>query len=113
MDDDVYDDVVFVVVRSQSPPPPPSTFAILIAGGFAGIAYWAVGIPIIADVLKSRYQTAPIGKYPGGYVDVYRSLIREDGYAGLFKGFRPAMMRAIPASMARSIGMEVTRRILE
>jgi solute carrier family 25 carnitine/acylcarnitine transporter 20/29 len=28
----------------------PSALAILIAGGFAGMAYWAVGIPIIADV---------------------------------------------------------------
>lgn len=31
--------------------------AILLAGGFAGIANWSVCIP--ADVLKSRLQTAP------------------------------------------------------
>jgi solute carrier family 25 carnitine/acylcarnitine transporter 20/29 len=72
-----------------------------------------VGVPIVADVLKSRYQTSHLGIYPGGYVDVYAALVREEGYAGLFKGFRPAMMRAIPASMARSIGMEVTRKMLE
>lgn len=39
--------------------------ATLIAGGFAGIANWAVCIP--ADVLKSRLQTAPEGKYPDGW----------------------------------------------
>lgn len=33
--------------------------AILLAGGFAGIANWSVCIP--ADVLKSRLQTAPEG----------------------------------------------------
>lgn len=34
------------------------------AGGLAGIANWSVCIP--PDVLKSRLQTAPEGKYPGG-----------------------------------------------
>jgi solute carrier family 25 carnitine/acylcarnitine transporter 20/29 len=104
------DDAAAASSRSRSQP---SALAILIAGGFAGMAYWAAIIPIIADVLKSRYQAAPLDKYPGGYAEVYRTLIREDGYAGLFRGYRPAMMRAIPASMARSVGMEVTRFFLE
>lgn len=36
----------------------------LVAGGLAGIANWSICIP--PDVLKSRLQTAPEGKYPEG-----------------------------------------------
>lgn len=91
-----------------------SLVAIITAGGLAGMAYWSVGIPIIADVLKSRYQTAPPGRYTG-YRQVYQTLVNEKpaGYAGLFKGYKPAIVRAIPASMARSLGMEITRKVLE
>jgi solute carrier family 25 carnitine/acylcarnitine transporter 20/29 len=92
---------------------PLSPVAVLIAGGIAGVAYWACVVPIIADVIKSRIQTAPPGSYPRGYADVYASVVKEGGHAGLFRGFVPAVMRAIPASMARSLGMEVTRKILE
>lgn len=86
-----------------------SPIAVLTAGGLAGMACWAVGIP--PDVLKSRYQTAPEGKYSGLY-DVYKQLIKEEGYGGLFKGLRPAMIRAFPANAACFFGMEVSRKAL-
>eukprot|EP00581_Thalassiosira_minuscula_P001838 CAMPEP_0183746516 /NCGR_PEP_ID=MMETSP0737-20130205/66786_1 /TAXON_ID=385413 /ORGANISM="Thalassiosira miniscula, Strain CCMP1093" /LENGTH=341 /DNA_ID=CAMNT_0025982213 /DNA_START=2765 /DNA_END=3790 /DNA_ORIENTATION=- len=86
-----------------------SPVAVLTAGGLAGMACWTVGIP--ADVIKSRYQTAPEGKY-SGIVDVYRALIKEEGYAGLFTGIRPALIRAFPANAACFLGMEVTRKVL-
>jgi len=86
-----------------------SPVAVLTAGGLAGMACWTVGIP--ADVIKSRYQTAPEGKY-GGIADVYRALIKEEGYAGLFTGIRPALIRAFPANAACFLGMELTRKFL-
>ncbi|KAL3779666.1 hypothetical protein ACHAW5_008687 [Stephanodiscus triporus] len=86
--------------------------AVTVAGGLAGMAYWSVGITIVADVVKSRYQTAPLGEYER-YADVYRALVKEGGYAGLFRGLRPAILRAIPASMACFLGMEATRKVLE
>lgn len=86
-----------------------SVGAVLSAGGFAGMACWTVGIP--ADVIKSRYQTAPEGRY-NGLADVYRTLIREEGYAGLFRGIRPALIRAFPANAACFLGMEVTKKML-
>ncbi len=83
--------------------------AVVTAGGLAGMACWTVGIPF--DVIKSRYQTAPEGKYKG-IVDVYRALIKEEGYAGLFRGLRPALMRAFPANAACFLGVELSKKSL-
>lgn len=83
--------------------------AVLSAGGFAGMACWAVAMP--ADVLKSRFQTAPEGKYSSVY-DVYKHLMKEEGFTALFNGIRPAMIRAFPANAACFFGMEVARKAL-
>jgi solute carrier family 25 carnitine/acylcarnitine transporter 20/29 len=86
--------------------------AVLVAGGLAGMAYWAIGVTVVADVVKSRYQTAPTGMY-AGYADVYRALVRDGGYAGLFRGGRPAILLALPASMTCFLGVELTRKLFE
>ena len=67
-----------------------SPLAVMTAGGFAGMACW--GSSIMPDNLKSRFQTAPEGKYRG-VADVYRDVVRKEGYGALFTGFRPAMIR--------------------
>jgi solute carrier family 25 carnitine/acylcarnitine transporter 20/29 len=85
-----------------------SPVAVMTAGGFAGMACW--GVSIAPDVLKSRYQTAPEGKYKSVF-DVYSTLVKEEGYGALFTGFRPAMIRAFPANAACFLGMEVARKI--
>ncbi|KAG7361814.1 mitochondrial carrier protein [Nitzschia inconspicua] len=85
-----------------------SPLAVMTAGGFAGMACWGVSIP--PDVLKSRFQTAPEGKYNGVF-DVYKTLVRTEGYGALFTGFRPAMIRAFPANAACFLGMEVGRKV--
>ncbi|CAK5066794.1 unnamed protein product [Meloidogyne enterolobii] len=78
----------------------------LMAGGFAGIANWSVCIP--ADVMKSRLQTAPEGKYPDGIRGVFREIMREEGPRALFRGFAPVMLRAFPANAACFSGLELT-----
>jgi len=83
-----------------------SPVATLMAGGLAGIANWSVCIP--ADVLKSRLQTAPEGKYPDGIRGVLREILREEGPKALFKGFTPVMLRAFPANAACFFGFELT-----
>ncbi|XP_026538460.1 mitochondrial carnitine/acylcarnitine carrier protein [Notechis scutatus] len=83
---------------------------ILFAGGMAGIFNWAVGIP--PDVLKSRFQTAPPGKYPNGFRDVLRELVREEGVLSLYKGFTAVMIRAFPANAACFLGFEVAMKFL-
>ncbi|XP_060714770.1 mitochondrial carnitine/acylcarnitine carrier protein [Tachysurus vachellii] len=84
--------------------------SVLFAGGMAGIFNWAVAIP--PDVLKSRFQTAPEGKYPNGFRDVLRELIREEGVASLYKGFNAVMLRAFPANAACFLGFEVAMKFL-
>jgi solute carrier family 25 carnitine/acylcarnitine transporter 20/29 len=86
-----------------------SPLAVLTAGGLAGMANWAVAIP--PDVLKSKYQTASPGTYNGIY-DVFQEVIREEGYSGLFRGLRPALIRAFPANAACFFGMELSRSLL-
>ncbi|CAM9233893.1 unnamed protein product [Chrysoparadoxa australica] len=87
-----------------------SAAAILTAGGVAGMANWAVAIP--ADVIKSRLQTAPEGKYTG-FLSVYRTLMKEEGAQALFRGFGPAMLRAFPANAACFFGVDIAKRVLE
>ena len=72
-----------------------STVAILSAGGFAGMACWAVCMPF--DVLKSRQQAAT-RSVPA--MDILRDLLRTEGWPALFRGLRPAMVRAFPANAA-------------
>jgi solute carrier family 25 (mitochondrial carnitine/acylcarnitine transporter), member 20/29 len=87
-----------------------SPLAVLTAGGLAGMACWTVSIPF--DVLKSRFQSAPDGTYPGGARDVLKRLLREEGPGALVTGIKPALLRAFPANAACFLGMEVSRKFL-
>ncbi|KFD63221.1 hypothetical protein M514_24598 [Trichuris suis] len=82
----------------------------LLAGGLAGIANWAVCLP--QDVLKSRLQIAPAGRYPNGVRDVARELIKEEGFTAFYKGFTPVMLRAFPANAACFLGYEIAMKLL-
>lgn len=84
--------------------------AIILAGGTAGVAMWALAIP--PDVLKSRIQCAPTGTY-SGFLDCARKTIAQDGVRVLWKGFGPAMARAFPANAATFLGVEASRNIMD
>lgn len=107
---------------SKAPAPPLSVPAIMAAGGGAGIAMWSLGIPpdvsfflsvssaaiifdthssffFILQTIKSRLQSAPQGTYTG-FMDCARKLIAHDGVTALWKGFGPAMARAVPANVS-------------
>ncbi|XP_012247705.1 congested-like trachea protein isoform X1 [Bombus impatiens] len=82
----------------------------IVAGGFAGIANWIVGMP--PDVLKSRLQSAPDGTYKNGIRDVFVVLMKEEGPKALYKGCVPVMLRAFPANAACFLGFEVAIKFL-
>jgi len=90
---------------------PQNSLGIMIAGGLAGFANWIVAIP--ADVLKSRFQIAPEGTYPGGLRQVSSELIQKEGIASLYKGLGPALGRAVPGNAACFLGVETSRKLLD
>lgn len=75
----------------------PTTATTFMAGGFAGMANWAAMLPI--DTVKSRFQTAPEGKYTG-VLQVAKEIAAKEGVAGFYRGFTPVMVRAFPANAA-------------
>ncbi|KAJ1731665.1 carnitine transporter [Coemansia sp. Benny D160-2] len=86
-----------------------SPLAIVTAGGLAGMANWAVAIP--PDVLKSRLQTAPEGKY-SGVRQVFVEMMRTEGAGALFRGMGPALLRAFPANAACFLGVELSLQFM-
>ncbi|KAJ2497210.1 carnitine transporter [Coemansia sp. RSA 1972] len=86
-----------------------SPVAIVTAGGLAGMANWAVAIP--PDVLKSRLQTAPDGKYTG-VRQVFIEMMRTEGAGALFRGMGPALLRAFPANAACFLGVEMSLQFM-
>lgn len=87
-----------------------SLLSTIIAGGFAGIANWVIGMP--PDVLKSRLQTAPEGTYKRGIREVFVKLLKEDGALALYRGVVPVMLRAFPANAACFLGFEMAMKFL-
>ncbi|XP_043476003.1 congested-like trachea protein [Leptopilina heterotoma] len=87
-----------------------SLLSTIIAGGFAGVANWIIGMP--PDVLKSRLQTAPEGTYTRGIREVFVKLIKEDGALALYRGVVPVMLRAFPANAACFLGFEMAMKFL-
>lgn len=75
----------------------------LFAGGMAGIFNWSVAIPM--DVVKSRLQAAPEGKYKGA-ADVLTQLLKNEGFGALWKGAVPILLRSFPANAACFLGYE-------
>ncbi len=94
---------------------------------------------IAQDTVKSRYQTAPAGKYTG-LTQVFMEIvslilatstilnlslivniittmylfslqIRMEGPRGLFQGLTPALLRAFPANAACFLGVELSLRL--
>ena len=87
-----------------------SILGTLFAGGCAGITNWLGCIPV--DTMKSRYQTAPEGKYPNGVRDVFREIVTKEGYGALYRGIGPTLIRAFPANAACFLGVEIAIRLM-
>jgi len=104
-----YEMFKWLLTPEGSSPNSLNPFAVLVAGGMAGVANWVIAIP--PDVLKSRYQAAPEGTYRGlGHV--LSVLLKEEGVKGLFKGVAPAMLRAFPANAACFFGVEASLKLM-
>jgi len=86
-----------------------SIASVLVAGGTAGCLNW--GLAIIPDGVKSRFQTAPTGKY-NGMKDVIVDILKNEGFRGMYRGFAPVMLRAFPANACCFLGYEGAMKFL-
>lgn len=75
-----------------------------LAGSAAGVCYWAVPFP--ADTVKSKLQTDP--RFAGrSFMDVFSTIVREDGVKGLYRGAAVTLARAAPAHALLFFAYEV------
>ncbi|XP_033943735.1 solute carrier family 25 member 45 [Pseudochaenichthys georgianus] len=75
----------------------PGTFAILMAGGVAGVVTWAFATPM--DVVKARLQMSGAGgREYSGVLHCMRVSFREEGVRVFFKGLTLNSLRAFPVN---------------
>ncbi|KAH8087867.1 mitochondrial carrier [Cristinia sonorae] len=89
-------------------------WALLASGSTGGISYWLSCYPL--DVVKSRVQlrnTPPTGTPIQYIAHELRTIVAESGFAGLFKGLSPSLLRSIPAAASTFAAFELTREYLE
>lgn len=71
--------------------------SLVVAGGFAGIAFWGGVYPV--DYIKTKLQTDnDMNPKYRGIMDCVRKTVRSEGIAGLYKGVGPCLARAFPAN---------------
>ncbi|XP_056155778.1 solute carrier family 25 member 45 [Lampris incognitus] len=89
----------------------PGTFAVLMAGGVAGIVTWAFATPM--DVVKARLQMSGAGgqEYQG-VLHCIRTSVREEGIRVFFKGLSLNSIRAFPVNAVTFLSYERLMRIL-
>lgn len=80
---------------------------VMLAGGCAGALGWSLVIPF--DVVKTRQQT---GQVAGSVFHIMHTIWSREGMPGLFSGWGPAVLRAIPANAGLFLGVELSSRWL-
>ena len=83
-----------------------SASEIMLSGGLAGVAYWAVIYPL--DTLKAMTQVEPI---TSPRFRTTQSIVNEIGFANLYRGYLSCVMRAAPANAALFLGYESAQKL--
>jgi solute carrier family 25 carnitine/acylcarnitine transporter 20/29 len=82
------------------------------AGGLSAQVFWITSYP--SDVVKQKIMTDPLGpgrKYPR-WRDAARTVYREKGLKGYWRGFLPCFLRAFPANAMALVAFEGVMRSL-
>ncbi|EUC62494.1 ornithine transporter 1 [Rhizoctonia solani AG-3 Rhs1AP] len=86
-------------------------WGLLASGSCGGICYWLSCYPL--DVVKSRVQLANAPPKGFDYIaQELRTIIRESGFTGLFRGLSPSLLRSIPAAASTFAAYELTKDFL-
>lgn len=89
----------------------PSTYAILIAGGIAGVVTWSCATPM--DVIKARLQMSGAGgRVYKGTLHCITTSLREEGIRVLFKGLLLNSLRAFPVNAVTFLSYEMLLRYM-
>src|SRR5258708_26450691 len=80
-----------------------------LAGGFCAFSYWTFAMP--ADNIKSRVQGAPL-QAPVSVSEAARTIYRETGFRGFYRGFGICMLRAFPTNASAFFVYEGLMRLL-
>ncbi|XP_055844608.1 mitochondrial ornithine transporter 1 [Episyrphus balteatus] len=80
----------------------------MIAGAVGGVTLWVMVFP--ADVIKSRIQ---VNNSKSSMTSVGLHIIRTEGFAALYNGLLPSVLRTIPATATLFIVYEYTKKVLE
>ncbi|KAK9867689.1 hypothetical protein WJX84_006372 [Apatococcus fuscideae] len=85
--------------------------SLVTAGAIAGSAFWAFVYP--ADAVKSRIQIDDF-KNPRykGTIHCFQTVMANEGLKGLFRGFEPAIVRAVPANATAFLVYELAKDAL-
>lgn len=82
------------------------------AGGLSAQVFWITSYP--SDVVKQRIMTDPLGpdrKFPR-WRDAAKTVWRENGFKGYWRGFVPCFLRAFPANAMALVAFEGVMRSL-
>lgn len=83
---------------------------VVLAGGTSGMVFWGLTFPV--DAIKTRMQVAPIERYPRGTRDVIKEVIKSEGLKALYRGYAPALTRAVVVHAALFVGYEFTMKAM-
>lgn len=87
------------------------SFAIMTAGGVAGVLSWALATPM--DVVKARLQMSEAeGQKYSGILDCMRTSVREEGVRVFFKGVILNSVRAFPVNAITFLSYERLMKLL-
>jgi len=80
-----------------------------LAGGFCAFSYWTLAMP--ADNIKSRVQGASL-QTPVSLSEAARTIYREAGFRGFYRGYGVCMLRAFPTNAGATFMYEALLRLL-
>uniref|UniRef100_UPI0037E8CEF1 solute carrier family 25 member 15a n=1 Tax=Semicossyphus pulcher TaxID=241346 RepID=UPI0037E8CEF1 len=83
---------------------------LMFSGGFGGACLWMVVYPI--DCVKSRIQVYSLAGRQAGFRKTLMGIIRTEGFAALYSGLTPTMIRTFPANGALFLAYEVSRKFM-
>lgn len=86
-----------------------SMASIVFSSAVSGVVLWSLIFPF--DLIKTRYQISPVGKYRGGR-DVLREVLKNEGPRGLFNGFASSLVRAPVFSVGIFVGYELSLKTM-